>query len=46
LFPQPLLGGEEWLFLVDGTKKESRMDVRNNFEKIEVNRDSVRSLKS
>jgi hypothetical protein len=27
-------------------KKEGRMDVRSNFEKMKVNRDSVGSLKS
>jgi hypothetical protein len=32
--------------MVDGRKKESRMDVRSSFERMEVSRDSVGSLKS
>jgi hypothetical protein len=31
--------------LVNGRKKESRMDVYSSFEKMEMNRDSVGSLK-
>jgi hypothetical protein len=31
--------------LVDGRKKESKMDVGSSFERKEVNRDSVGSLK-
>jgi hypothetical protein len=46
LFPQPSLGGKECLLLVHGREKESRMDVCSSFEKMEVNRDSVGSLKS
>jgi hypothetical protein len=40
------LGGEKGLVLVDGGKRESRLDVCRTFERMEVNRDSVRSLKS
>ncbi len=32
--------------MVDGGKKESRLDVCSNFEKMEMSRDSVRSVKS
>jgi hypothetical protein len=46
LFPQPFLVGNEWLLLVDGTKKDSRMDVYSTFERMEVSIDSVGSLKS
>ncbi len=46
LFSQPFLVGKEWLLLVDGKEKESRMDVCNSFERMEVSRDNVGSLKS
>jgi hypothetical protein len=46
LFSQPSLGGEEWLVLVDGGNKESRFDVYSTFERMEVSRDNVGSLKS
>jgi hypothetical protein len=39
------LGGEEWLVLIDGRNKENRMDVCSSFERMEVNRDNVGSLK-
>jgi hypothetical protein len=45
LFPQLSLGREEWLILVDGKKKESRMDVCSSFERMEMTRDNVGSLK-
>jgi len=32
--------------LVNGREKESRMDICNNFERMEESRDSVGSLKS
>jgi hypothetical protein len=32
--------------LIDGRKKEGIMDVCNNFERMEVNKDSVGSMKS
>jgi hypothetical protein len=35
LFTQPSLEGKEWLLLVDGRKKESRMDVCSSFERME-----------
>jgi hypothetical protein len=35
LFTQPSLGGKEWFFLVDGRKKESRMDICNSFERMD-----------
>ncbi len=35
LFPQPFVVRKEWLFLVDGRVKESRMDVCNSFERME-----------
>jgi hypothetical protein len=31
--------------LVDGKKNECRMDIYNNFERMEVNRDSLGRLK-
>jgi hypothetical protein len=37
---------EKCLVLVNGRKKESRLDVWGSFEKMEVNGDNVRSLKS
>jgi hypothetical protein len=40
------LRGKKLLILVDGGKRESRLDVCSTFEKMEVNRDSVVSLKS
>jgi hypothetical protein len=40
LFPQPLLGGKKWLFLVDGRKKESRMNLCSSFERMEVSKDN------
>ncbi len=46
LFPQPSLVGEECLILVDGRKKESRLNVCSSFERKEVSRDRVGSLKS
>jgi hypothetical protein len=46
LFPQPSLVEKKWLVLVDGRNKETRMDVYSSFERMEVNRDSVGSLKS
>jgi hypothetical protein len=46
LFSQPSWVGKEWLILVDNRKKESRMDVCRSFERVEVSRDSVGSLKS
>jgi hypothetical protein len=35
LFTKPYLGGKKWLLLVDGRKKENRMDVCNSFERLE-----------
>jgi hypothetical protein len=35
LFPQPFLIGKEWLLLVDGKEKESRMNVCSSFEKMD-----------
>jgi hypothetical protein len=32
--------------LVDGGKRENRLDVYSNFERMEMSRDSVGSLKS
>jgi hypothetical protein len=46
LFPQPSGTGEEWLVLVNGGKRESRLDVCSTFERMELNTDNVRSLKS
>jgi hypothetical protein len=40
------LGREELLVLVNGGKRESRLDVYSIFERMEVNRDNVGSLKS
>jgi hypothetical protein len=38
LFLQFSLGGEEWLVLVDGGKRENRSDDSGNFERMEVSR--------
>ncbi len=46
LFSQPFLVGKKWLVLVNGRKKDNSMDVGNSFERMEVNRDIVGSLKS
>ncbi len=46
MFPQPSLGGEEWLILIDGGKRENRLDVYGTFERMKVSKDSVGSLKS
>jgi len=46
LFLKPSLGREEWLVLVGGGKKENRLDDYSTFERMEMNRDSVGSLKS
>ncbi len=35
MFPQPSLIGKEWLLLVDGKEKESRMNVCSSFEKMD-----------
>jgi hypothetical protein len=40
------LVGEKCLVLVDGKKKESRLDVWVSFERMEVGGDSVGGLKS
>jgi hypothetical protein len=45
LFWQLSLGREDWLILVDGKKKENRMDVCNNFKRMEMSKDNVESLK-
>ncbi len=45
LFPQPWLGKNEWLILVDGKKKENRMDVCSSFERIEMGKDNDGNLK-
>jgi hypothetical protein len=46
LFPQPSLVGKKWLFLIDGRKKESKMDICSSFERMEVIKDNVGNLKS
>jgi hypothetical protein len=37
--------GEEWLILVDGRKRDNRLDDNGNFERMEVSKDSFGSLK-
>ncbi len=44
--PQPSLGREEWLVLIDGGKRDNRFDVYSTSEKMEMNRNNVGSLKS
>jgi len=44
--PITFLSREIMINLVDGRKKESRLDGCSSFEKMEVNRDSVGNLKS
>jgi hypothetical protein len=39
------LGGEEGLVLVNGGKRESKLNVYRTFERMEMSRDSVESLK-
>jgi hypothetical protein len=46
LLPQPFLVGGKCLILVDGRKKENRLDVWGSFERMEVSGDNVGSLKS
>jgi hypothetical protein len=45
LFLQPSFGREEWLVLVNGGKRESGLDVGSIFDRMEMSRDSVGSLK-
>jgi hypothetical protein len=45
LFLQLSLGGKKWLVLVDGGKKENRLDDCSTFERMEVSRDNAESLK-
>jgi hypothetical protein len=45
LFSQLSLGEEKWLILVVGGKRESRLNVFSTFERMEVSRESVGSLK-
>jgi hypothetical protein len=40
------LGREKKLVLIDGGKRESILDVCSTFERMEMSRDSVGSLKS
>jgi len=40
------LGRKKWLVLINGGKKENRMDDYSTFERMEVNNDSVGNLKS
>ncbi len=40
------MGRDEWLVLVDGGKRESTLDVCSTFERMEMNRDNVKSLNS
>ncbi len=46
LFIQLSLGWKEWFVLIDGGKKENILDGCSTFERMEVNRDNVGSLKS
>jgi hypothetical protein len=39
------LGKEKLLILVDGGKRENRLDVCSTFERIKMSKDSVGSLK-
>jgi hypothetical protein len=45
LFLQLSLGGEQWLVLVDGGKRKNKDDC-GTFERMEVSKDNVGSLKS
>ncbi len=40
------MGVEKWLVIVDGGKKDNRLDDSGIFEKMEVSKDSFWSLKS
>ncbi len=44
-FVQPSLGNEEWLILTNCGKRESGLDVCSTFEKMEMSKDIVGSLK-
>jgi hypothetical protein len=46
LAPTTFFGRRNFLILVNGIKKESRLDVWGSFERMEVNGDSVGNLKS
>jgi hypothetical protein len=46
LFLQFFLKRGKWLILVDGGKRENRLDDCGIFERMEVSRDSFGSLKS
>ncbi len=39
------MGGKEWLILINGGNRENRLDVCSTFERMEVSRDNVGSLK-
>jgi len=45
-FLQLSLGGEEWLVLIDGGKKENKLDDSSTFERMEISRGNFGSLKS
>jgi hypothetical protein len=44
--PTTLFGKKRMIVLVNGGKKENRLDVYCTFERMELNRDSVGNLKS
>jgi len=44
--PTTFAGRRRMIILVDGGKRENRLDVCSTFERMEANRDSVGSLKS
>ncbi len=46
LVPITSLEGEEWLVLIDGGKRENKLDDNSTFERMEVNKGSFGSLKS
>ncbi len=45
LFLQLSLGGEEWLVLIDGGKKENKLDDNSTFVRMEMNKGSFGNLR-
>ncbi len=46
MFVQLSLGREEWLVLINGGKKDNKLNDCDTLERMEVNKDDVGSLKS
>jgi hypothetical protein len=46
LIPTTSLGRKEWLVLIDGGKRENRLDDYGTLERMEMSKDNFGSLKS